>query len=94
MTSEGLYKSRGDDLPTRARCMLEVVGKHPLHHQSGENLQVLGAVGSCRLLPFRICSWGGSEIWKYLFFFPVFLSLNLVHHIEYQASKRREKMGF
>lgn len=70
MISEGVSKSRGDDLPTWAPFMLEMVGKHPLDHQPGENLQVPGGVGSCRLLPFRICSWGESEIWKYLFLFP------------------------
>lgn len=51
MTFEGLYKSSGDDLPTWAPFMLEVVGKHPLDHQSGENLHVPGGVGTVPFPP-------------------------------------------
>lgn len=50
-----------------------------------------GAAG-CFLLEFA--AGEGLRFGNTYFFFPVFLSLNLVHHIEYQASKRREKMGF
>lgn len=73
--------------------MVEVVGKHPLEHQSGENLQVPGGVGAtgCCILEFAA---GEGQIWKHQFFFPMFLSLNLVYDIEYQISEGREKVGF
>lgn len=70
-------------------------GKHPLHHQSGGNLQVPGGVGAAGYFLLELAAGEDLRFGNTCcFFFPVFLSLNLVYDIEYQVSKRREEVGF